>query len=86
VIGELACGNLSHRGRILSALNDLPRAPSVTHEEVLGFLETRRLMGRGLGWIDMHLLVSSTIAKIPFWTVDKRLSVVARELGVQFQS
>ena len=86
VVGELACGNLANRGRILSSLTDLPHVPAATHEEVFGFLDTRRLMGRGLGWIDMHLLASSTMTKVPLWSVDKRLAEAARELGVHFQS
>jgi len=86
VVGELACGNLSNRGKILSALAELPHVAPATHEEVLEFIEARRLAGRGLGWIDMHLLASSIVAKLPFWTVDKRLAAVARELGVSFQN
>ena len=86
VIGELACGNLAQRTKILSALGELPLVPSASHEEVLDFLETRKLMGRGLGWIDIHLLASSIIAKVPLWSGDKRLSAVAQEIGVRTQS
>jgi len=82
VIGELACGNLAQRAKVLTSLGELPLAPSASHEEVLDFLETRKLMGRGLGWIDLHLLASSIIAKVPLWSADKRLSAVAREIGV----
>jgi hypothetical protein len=86
VIGELACGNLAHRSKVLSALADLPSVPSASHEEVLDFLETRRLMGRGLGWIDLHLLASAIIAKVPLWSADKRLSAAAREIGALTRS
>jgi predicted nucleic acid-binding protein len=80
VIGELACGNLAQRSKVLDALAELPQAPLASHEEVIAFVEARRLMGCGLGWIDLHLLASATLAKMPFWTVDKRLSTVAAEL------
>lgn len=83
IIGELACGHLAKRGRILSYLCELPRVPTAAHEEVLRLLDGRRLAGRGLGWVDLHLLASSLIAKIPFWSTDKRLSAVARQLGLQ---
>lgn len=86
VIGELACGNLAQRAKVLNALGELPVVPSASHEEVINFLDTRRLMGRGLGWIDLHLLAASIIAKVPLWSVDKRLSAVARELGVHTHS
>jgi predicted nucleic acid-binding protein len=82
VIGELACGNLARRSSVLSSLSELPHLPTVDHAEVLMFVEAQRLMGRGLGWIDMHLLAAARLAKLPFWTVDKRLASVANELGL----
>lgn len=86
VIGELACGNLAQRSKVLSALDELPLVPCASNEEVRGFLEMRGLMGRGLGWIDMHLLAASIMAKVPLWSADKRLSAVAREIGIHAQS
>lgn len=81
VVGELACGNLAQRATILDALSELPHVPAASHAEVLNFVEARKLMGRGLGWIDLHLLASAMLARVPFWTVDKRLATVAQELG-----
>lgn len=83
VIGELACGNLAQRGKVLSALTALPQAPVASHDEVLAFLETHRLMGRGLGWIDVHLLASAKLGRLPFWTLDKRLEAVVTTLHLQ---
>jgi hypothetical protein len=80
VIGELACGNLRNRREILSLLGDLPCAPEVAHEELLSFVESHRLMGRGLGWIDIHLLAAALIAGVPLWTVDRKLREAARRL------
>lgn len=85
VIGELACGNLAGRTILLGSLCELPHAPSVTHDEVLAFVEARQLMGRGLGWIDLHLLASARLAKLRLWTFDKRLAAAAAELGVGLQ-
>jgi predicted nucleic acid-binding protein len=82
VIGELASGHLAQRAKVLSASGELPFVPSASHAEVLDFFGTRKLMGRGLGWIDLHLLASPIIAKVPLWSADKRLSAVAREMGV----
>jgi len=81
VIGELACGNLARRGEVLELIGELPSAPIANHDEVLAFVESRRLMGRGLGWVDMHLLASACLAAVPLWTSDKNLSAVARVLG-----
>jgi predicted nucleic acid-binding protein len=82
VIGELACGTLARRREVLSYLDALPRAPLVDHDEVRDFIEMHGLSGRGLGWIDVHLLASARLAKLPFWTADKRLAAVARTLGL----
>ena len=83
VVGELACGNLAQRAKILGLLAALPHAPTATHDEALAFLQAHHLMGRGLGWIDMHLLASAKLAKLPFWTMDKRLSSAAADLQLQ---
>jgi predicted nucleic acid-binding protein len=83
VIGELACGNLAQRDKVLNALAALPQAPVASHDEVLAFLDTHRLMGHGLGWIDVHLLASAKLARLPFWTLDKRLAAVATTLQLQ---
>ena len=82
VIGELACGNLGRRAEVLELIGALPSVSVADHEEVLGFVESRRLMGRGLGWIDVHLLASAILASLPLWTSDKRLSAVARSLDL----
>jgi len=42
----------------------------------------RRLWGRGLGWIDVHLLASVLLSGCGFWTLDKRLGDAAAKLGV----
>ncbi len=52
------------------------------HDEVLAFVEAQRLTGRGLGWIDMHLLASAALAHQVLWTHDRRLDSAAREVGV----
>jgi predicted nucleic acid-binding protein len=82
VIGELACGNLARREEVLTALDALPQAPIVDHAEVRAFIEAHHLHGRGLGWVDVHLLASARLARLPFWTQDKRLAAVARDLAL----
>ena len=68
---------------MLNALTALPQAPVASHDEVLAFLDTHHLMGRGLGWIDVHLLASAKLARLPFWTLDKRLAAIANTLQLQ---
>lgn len=82
VIAELACGTLKQRAKMLALLRDLPQAPMLVHDHALDFLETHKLMGRGLGWIDVNLLASATHARLAFWTLDRRLAKAATELGI----
>jgi len=84
VIGEIACGNLRRRAEILSLLGSLPRVRPARHEEVLSFVDSMRLAGKGLGWIDMHLIASSRLSHTTLWTLDGRLEAVARVAGVAF--
>lgn len=81
IIGELACGNLKNRKEILSLLKDLPMVDQAEDDEVLQFIEARKLMGKGLGYIDIHLLISSILAGMPLWTLDQRLHKLATEMG-----
>ena len=83
VRGEVACGNLRHRADILTMLADLPQAVTATDAEVLEGIERRRLMGRGIGYIDAHLLASTLLTPgARLWTRDLRLADAARALGV----
>ena len=78
VIGELACGNLRARGEILALLERLPEAPVASHAEALRFTEARKLHGKGLGWIGIHLLAASVLAGVELWTLDRRLERLSR--------
>jgi predicted nucleic acid-binding protein len=82
IVGELACGNLRNRSEILSLLQRLPGAIRAEHEEVMQFIENYGLMGKGLGYIDTHLLASARLTGVPLWTLDKRLNEVAITLGL----
>lgn len=84
VIGELACGNLSNRQEILGLLQSLPRLSTATDEEALFFIEQHRLMGRGIGYVDTHLLAATMIHAARLWTRDKRLKDIAETLGLAY--
>ncbi len=85
IIGELACGNLKNRHEILTLLGTLPAAVEAEHEEVLQLIEDRSLMGKGLGYIDIHLLASAILGDYRLWTLDKKLNDVSSKLGLSFQ-
>ena len=86
VIGELALGNLRQREAVLSALSDLPRASVATDGEVLHFIDRHRLFGRGIGYVDVHLLAAAQLtAGTKFWTTDTRLHGIAVQMGLAMQ-
>lgn len=82
IMGELACGDIKNRSEILSLLNALPKADILDEEEVLLFIETNDLMGKGLGLIDIHLLASTVLSGAALWTLDTKLKHEAHILRV----
>jgi len=82
VVGELACGNLRNRAEVLGLLQSLPRVVTATEEETLFLIENRKLMGRGIGYIDAHLLVATILRGARLWTKDKPLKAIAEESNV----
>lgn len=82
VSGELACGNLKNRAEVLSDLETLPPAILASNEEAARLLDERRLWGRGLGWVDVHLLASAMLSDCRFWTFDRRLALASEQLGL----
>ena len=79
VIGELACGNLRNRSQVLELMQGLPAATVASDAEVLLLIERDRLMGRGIGYVDAHLLASARLSHCWLWTQDRRLAAVAQE-------
>ena len=82
IIGELSCGNLRHRSDILGLLEALPQVDLASHAEVLHLVNARGLHGKGLGWIDVHILASSLLSRTALWTKDRRLAAVAKALHI----
>jgi predicted nucleic acid-binding protein len=83
VIGELALGHLRQRELVLGALSDLPRCSVASDAEVLHFIERNALFGRGVGYVDVHLLAAVQLtAGAALWTKDRQLHNVAARLGL----
>ena len=85
VIGELACGNLKNRNEIISLLQSLPMAPMIEFDEFLFSVDRNHFMGRGVGFVDIHLLASAQLAGAPLWTADKNLKSSADQLELVFK-
>ena len=82
ILGELACGGLRERDMILALLAALPTAAKADDAEILAFIDRHRLMGKGIGLVDVHLLAACMLEGIELWTHDKKLAAVAGQLGV----
>ena len=83
VVVELALENLKQRAPVLEAVLLLPSLAAATNGEVLGFLDALALHGRGVGYVDVHLLAAVLLTRgSTLWTLDKRLHEAATRIGV----
>jgi predicted nucleic acid-binding protein len=86
IAGELACGNLKKRGEIILLLHALPTVNTISNDEALYFIEEKRLMGLGIGIVDVHLLASAIITNTALWTSDIPLRDVAMKLDILYKT
>ncbi len=85
VLGELACGHLKPRAVLLDAFSQLPSVDTADDKEVLVFIERHSLMGKGVGYVDVHLLASASISEnVQLWSRDKRLMALATRLDLAY--
>jgi hypothetical protein len=85
VIGEIACGTLRDRTALLASLRDLRQSRLATNEEVFELIARRRLWGRGIGWVDAHLLASALLTRCRLWSFDQQLQAAARLLNIDYR-
>lgn len=85
IYGELLIGDCGGRKKLLADYKQMFQAAVVPHPEVVAFVESRHLHGRGVGWIDVHLLASAIVDGLKLWTDDPRLSALAHELAVDYR-
>jgi predicted nucleic acid-binding protein len=85
VYGELLIGDRGGRRKLLAAYERLYQTLTVPHRDVVEFVRGRDLHGRGVGWVDIHLLASALVARVRLWTADPRFSAMAAELGVGYE-
>lgn len=82
VIGEIALGRLKKRDEVLALISALPKAVVATDDESMAFIRHFSLFGRGIGFVDAHLLASARLSGVALWTRDKKLLAVATEIGL----
>jgi predicted nucleic acid-binding protein len=83
IVGELALGNLRQRKAILGAMQNLPQATVARDDEALAMIDRWALYGRGIGYVDAHLLASVPLSPgALLWTRDQRLRTVAVALSL----
>ena len=85
IIGEIACGSIRNRYEIISLLNDLPSTDVIDHPDIMEFIEKRKIMNKGIGYMDVHLLGSALVSETPLWTFDKALREIAIQLSIEYE-
>jgi len=85
IYGELLIGDRGGRTKFLGSYQKMRQARMIPHGDVVAFVRDRNLHGRGVGWIDVHLLASALVEGLRLWTADPRFAAVARELGVAWE-
>lgn len=81
IIEELACGNLKNRSQVLGYLENLPKLPMSSHNEICELIEKQALMGSGLGPVDVHLLSAALFANVQLLTFDRRLAAAWQKIS-----
>ena len=84
VFGELLCGNFRPGSDVLRLLSDLPALAVASDSEVVGLIRFRQLHGRGIGYLDAHLLASALLFDAQLWTRDTRLRAISAEAEIAF--
>jgi predicted nucleic acid-binding protein len=84
VYGELLIGDKGGRKELLTNYGRMDRALVIAHSDIVAFVRDRKLHGRGVGWIDVHLLASALVGRLKLWTTDPALATLAKELGINY--
>ena len=85
IYGELLVGDRGGRQELLSSYERMEQLPAVPHSDVVAFVRSRKFHGRGIGWIDAHLLASALVGEVQLWTADGPLGAIADELGIAYR-
>ncbi|MFC1884285.1 type II toxin-antitoxin system VapC family toxin [Thermodesulfobacteriota bacterium] len=86
IVGEIACGGIKNRKEIIDLLNDLPSTDILDHQDIMEFIEYRKIMNKGLGYVDVHLLGSALVSETSLWTFDKALRKIANQLSIGYET
>ncbi|WP_423924477.1 type II toxin-antitoxin system VapC family toxin [Candidatus Palauibacter sp.] len=84
ILGELACGGMGDRAERLREWRGLPRIESLDHDEVVDWIESESLAGKGIGFLDAHILLSALCGNAKLWTRDRSLRSLATHFGAAF--
>ncbi len=85
VYGELLIGDRGGRTKLLTSYKLMHFVPTVPHAEVVQFVRARRLLGKGIGWIDAHLLASAIVGGHELWTADVRFAETVEKLSIAYR-
>jgi predicted nucleic acid-binding protein len=85
IIGEIALGNLRQREIVIGYLQGIPQARVGSDFEVMHFISKRMLYGKGIGYVDAHLVTSALLMdNIYIWTRDKKLLKITKQFSLAY--
>ena len=84
IYGELLIGDRGGRKKLLALYEQMRQVSVVPHADVVSFARVRNLHGRGVGWIEVHLLASTIVGGTRLWTADARCRTLAEQLGIAY--
>lgn len=84
VAGELLLGGLPRRRGVDEFLDRLLPAPVASAIEANAFIQWAQLAGTGVGYVDVHILVSARMASARIISADKRLVEQASRFNLAY--
>ncbi len=70
----------------LGLLDSIAKCSIASDIEAYHLIESEKLYGAGIGYMDVHLLCACLLSSCQIWTKDKSLRAVADRLGLNHQS
>ena len=84
IVGELSCGGIKNRKEFINLMRSLSSIDAVSEEEYYHFLESNKLWGKGVGFVDVHLLAAAKVSRVKLWTEDKNLVAIAKNMKLLY--
>jgi hypothetical protein len=83
ILAELALGGITNNSEVMKNLRELKALGTVSDLELLEFIDTRGIRGKGIGYVDVNLLVSCVLEDAGLLSFDRKLNETAESAGIK---